>query len=88
MNALKFFFKRFWSTDYQKCIQCPNGWQIYTGTCYYTDSRIVTWQQAQNICSGVGGSLMIINSEYEYNLLLNFYAASGAGRVWVTKSFP
>jgi hypothetical protein len=74
----------FWSPDYMKCIQCPLGWRIYSGRCYFTGSTSPTsWEGAQSFCTSVGGHLMIVNTQEEYSLLLQFYAASGAGRVWV-----
>jgi len=63
---------------------CPSSFTVYSGRCYATiTGSLLTWDQAQNDCVAKGGYLMIINNQAEYDLLLTFYAASGAGRVWV-----
>jgi hypothetical protein len=63
---------------------CPNSFTVYSGRCYSTiTGTLLTWADAQTYCVNNGGYLMIINNQAEYDLLLTFYAASGAGRVWV-----
>lgn len=55
------------------CKQCPSGWIINLGHCYYVYRGATDWYTARSWCQGQGADLMIIRSQAEYNLVQTFY---------------
>jgi len=79
----------FWSPDYLRCIQCPYGWTILSGRCYYyVNNSPQTWNAAQTYCSNLyrNGHLIIVNSQDEMNLLNQVHLIMGNG-IWVSEFF-
>lgn len=72
-----------WSTDLNKCIQCPAGWIILNGRCYKIITFLVDWTSAKIACSNMGGYLLVCNSQDEFNNLLDLFNTYGIGTSWV-----
>ena len=74
----------FWSPANVVCIQCPVGWTVYFGHCYYVNTNPKSWSDALAWCLSQGADFMEVRNQNEYNLLYNFYLqyASG-GNLWV-----
>ena len=63
----------FWSPANVVCIQCPAGWTVYFGHCYYVNITPKSWSNALAWCLSQGADLMEVRNQNEYNLLYNFY---------------
>lgn len=74
----------FWSSDHNKCITCPVGWDITNGRCYRKYTTALTWSAAKTACIAQGGYLLISNNQNEFNNLLNYFSGSD---FWVRNFF-
>ncbi|KAM7047943.1 C-type lectin domain family 2 member D11-like isoform 2-T2 [Acridotheres tristis] len=58
---------------------CPPDWVGYNGVCYYFSNDSRSWEQSQERCSELGGSLAILKEE-EMDL---FFLLRGNGDYWL-----
>ncbi|XP_062421102.1 CD209 antigen-like protein E [Pungitius pungitius] len=49
---------------------CPEGWRMFTGSCYFISSRDDSWTNARKDCKAKGADLVIIDSPQEQKSLL------------------
>ena len=63
----------FRSVDSKKCVECPLGWTIFSGHCYFVSDIKLSWQNALTFCKSIGSSLIKIDNQAEYDLLYDFY---------------
>ncbi len=76
----------FWSNSSLVCIECPIGWIIYSGHCYYINKNGLSWDDSLTWCRNNSAEFLIVNDPDEYNLLYNFYVTYlGSGTLWVIK---
>ena len=78
----------FWSSANVVCIQCPVGWTVYYGHCYYVNTNPMSWNNAWAWCLSQGADFMEVRNQNEYNLLYNFYIQyANGGNLWVIKIY-
>jgi hypothetical protein len=65
------------------CLQCPVGWSVLSNRCYFISGWTTDWNGANSYCVSQSASMMVVNSQAEYDLLSGFYDASGVTQVWV-----
>ena len=95
MNIKIFIFnikiKRFWSVSSNTCVSCPANWVIYrsgnSASCYLKPSTSLTstFDDAQKYCQNLGGNLLVVNDDGEYNLLKTFFNSINLRglKIWV-----
>ncbi|XP_006786155.1 C-type lectin domain family 4 member M-like isoform X1 [Neolamprologus brichardi] len=57
------------------CKHCPAGWILMNSVCYYfplKSNEIKTWKESRDFCQLQGGDLIIIDSQDEENLTVNY----------------
>lgn len=63
-----------WSTDFNVCYQCPEGWLFYKDNCYSISSETIgSWNEAQSNCVTIGGRLATFNTEVVVDRLTDFF---------------
>ena len=45
--------------------QCSDGWESFSGSCYYFPHDPLNWTASRNQCMSVGGHLVIIDRKEE-----------------------
>ncbi|XP_030005405.1 macrophage mannose receptor 1-like [Sphaeramia orbicularis] len=48
---------------------CPDGWQWFSGRCYYFVKNAMTWPQAQTNCAVLGAVLVSVRSPQEHGFI-------------------
>ncbi|XP_004869550.1 C-type lectin domain family 4 member E [Heterocephalus glaber] len=48
---------------------CPLNWQHFQSSCYFFSTDTMTWPSSLKNCSGMGGHLVVINTEEEQEFL-------------------
>ncbi|XP_038071510.1 perlucin-like protein [Patiria miniata] len=62
---------------------CKPGWKEHGSSCYkYTDNR-TDWENANTYCQGLGGMLLVIESEEENEFIAEEMRNSGMPRAWL-----
>ena len=74
---------RTWSSDLNKCLNCPSGFTVSNGHCYYVSTGFSTWSAANSYCTSVGGYLMVLNTNSERDLLVSYYNSVGGVDLYV-----
>ncbi|XP_005916858.1 C-type lectin domain family 4 member M [Haplochromis burtoni] len=57
------------------CKHCPAGWILMNSVCYYfplKSNEFKTWKESRDFCQLQGGDLIIIDSQDEENLTVNY----------------
>ncbi|XP_074839747.1 C-type lectin domain family 4 member E-like [Carettochelys insculpta] len=51
---------------------CPSGWEHFQASCYYFSEDIMTWDDSQRNCTGMGSDLVVITTEGEQDFAFNW----------------
>uniref|UniRef100_A0A3B4Z5S4 C-type lectin domain-containing protein n=1 Tax=Seriola lalandi dorsalis TaxID=1841481 RepID=A0A3B4Z5S4_SERLL len=60
---------------------CPEGWRMFSGTCYLLSTQSGSWEKGREDCRARGADLVIIDSLEEQTLLTGF--AAGKKFWWI-----
>ncbi|NXM92320.1 CLC4D protein, partial [Oenanthe oenanthe] len=44
---------------------CPEGWRRFQRSCYFLSPDTMNWDENEQICTGMGSQLVVINSKAE-----------------------
>ncbi|KFQ73680.1 C-type lectin domain family 4 member E, partial [Phoenicopterus ruber ruber] len=50
---------------------CPKGWKYFEEKCYYLSSDMMSWDDSEQNCTGMGSHLVVVNSAAEQEFLSN-----------------
>nr|XP_023965754.1 C-type lectin domain family 4 member A [Chrysemys picta bellii] len=48
---------------------CPRGWELFQASCYYFSNDIMTWDDSERNCTGMGSHLGVINTGAEQDFI-------------------
>jgi hypothetical protein len=65
---------------------CPTGWIFSSGSCMRRFDKLNDWASAQADCLSKNSTLLVINSQAEYNLVNNLLRTSNQ-TLWVLSKF-
>lgn len=63
---------------------CAKGWTKYGTSCYSKTENKINYKSAETICENESANLVVINSDYELNFLVNFIG-SNIDKFWVVR---
>lgn len=74
--------RAFLCSKYRRFLTCPEGWSHNSSIdfCYLYNSTSVTWDIASNYCNSLGGNLLTIRNQIEFEFFQPF---SVNQRIWV-----
>ncbi|XP_031440630.1 C-type lectin domain family 4 member E-like [Clupea harengus] len=48
---------------------CADDWEYFDGSCYHFSTDVMNWTESRDACVTMGGHLVIINSQQEWEFL-------------------
>ncbi|XP_073169930.1 C-type lectin domain family 4 member A-like [Lepidochelys kempii] len=48
---------------------CPMGWKPFQASCYYFSKDLMTWDDSERNCTGMGSHLVVINTRAEQDFI-------------------
>ncbi|XP_056228907.1 ladderlectin-like [Seriola aureovittata] len=62
---------------------CLDGWQSFSGKCYFLANHPDSWADAERFCASYDGSLASVGSIWEYNFLQRMVKTGGHAFAWI-----
>uniref|UniRef100_A0A3B4TM23 Ladderlectin-like n=1 Tax=Seriola dumerili TaxID=41447 RepID=A0A3B4TM23_SERDU len=62
---------------------CLDGWQSFSGKCYFLANHPDSWANAERFCASFDGSLASVRSIWEYNFLQRMVKTGGHRFAWI-----
>lgn len=63
----------------RSCQQCPRKWRSFGDSCFYLSTSRKSWDDSQQYCASVGGSMVVVDSPG----LQDFLSKQGTLKYWI-----